>query len=423
MNPADQQISYVRYMMVIVLVGALLRLWGVASQPLIADEVGVAFSAVNYMENGQFGPTMWYHPNLRNIVVYLLGETFGYNPVSLRCTSLALGILTIPLTGAILRRMGGGVREALLASLLMALEEVHIVFSRQAIQETWTTCFFLAGVYLVLVYLQDGRRPWQLLTAGVLFGAGLASKSHAAFPLLVCLCSCAWLSFREKFWSRLAFEAVALTMVPVAIYLLTWLPWFARGYDLLDWIGMQQALLHKMTLHTGNPMDQPIDREAWQWFLRPMVYGNFTLSGQTPHITLSWSNPLVWLGVIPATLHQAWLGWKGGGGAAGLTGRLAPVVLFLVSYLPLALSSRPIWLLSSLAVLPFAFMVLARALVEGADSFSRGRRLLAGYVALAALVSLLAWPMATGKGMHYGYLTPFVERYRSVMEGGLERQP
>lgn len=416
MNTEHLNRHYTGYMIIITLFGALLRIWGVSSQPLLDDEVYVAFTAVNFMENGQFGPIMWYHPNLRNIVIYLLGEVFGYNPVSLRFTSLAAGIFSIPLTGAILLKIGGGRNAALLASLFMALEEVHIVFSRQAIQETWTPFLFLAGVYLVLMYLQDGKCPLPLLMAGAVFGAGVASKSHAAFPLLLCLVFCIWTSFREREWSRAALEISALAVVPITVYLLTYMPWFARGYGMFDWIEMQQALFHKMTTHTGNVMDQIIDREAWQWFLRPMVYGSFAMDGQTPHVTLSWSNPLVWLAVLPALVHQIWHGWRIRGNVAELTGRLAPVGLFLVSYLPLTVSSRPIWLLTALAVLPFAFMILARSLIEVAGSFGRGKEMLASYLVLVAIVSLLAWPMATGKGLNYGYLATFVERYRSVME-------
>jgi dolichyl-phosphate-mannose--protein O-mannosyl transferase len=135
-------------------------------------------------------------------------------------------------------------------------------------------------------------------------------------------------------------------------------------------------------------------------------------------VTISWSNPLVWLAVLPAMAHQIREAWKMrvAGDVAALTGRSAPVALFLISYLPLAVSTRPIWLLTSLAVLPFAFMILARSLADISGSYAAGKTVLAGYLVLVTIVSLLAWPMAAGKGMHYGYLAPFVERYRSVME-------
>lgn len=402
------------YLLAIVLCGALLRLWGVTSQPLLDDEVGVAFTAVNYMENGQFGPTMWHHPNLRNIVIYFIGELFGYNPLGLRCVSLLSGILSIPLMWGIVKRLCHDNATALLAAFLLAIEEVHITFSRQAIQETWTPFLFLAGIYLVIIYLRQGRSPLPLLFAGVSFGLGCASKFHAAFPLMACLAWCSWLSLRERRWQRLTFEFCALALLPLSLYLLTYSPWFARGFGLLDWLGMQQAIIHKMVTHQGNPMDQIIDKKAWQWFLRPMVYGNFVMAGQ-PHITLSWSNPVVWLLVLPATAHQAWKSWAERH-KEELFGRLAPVMLFIVCYAPLATSSRPIWLLTSLAVLPFAFMIVARFLVEISAGIRNGFRGLVAYCILLGVICALTYPLATGRGMHYGYLRPIVESYRSVME-------
>jgi dolichyl-phosphate-mannose--protein O-mannosyl transferase len=407
---------YTWLLVLIVLFGAGLRFWGLSAQPLLDDEVGVAFTAVNYMENGQFGPTMWHHPNLRNIVIYCSGELFGYTPLSLRAVSVLTGVLSLPLMAGIVRRTGGGRAAALLAALLLAVEEVHVVFSRQALQETWTPFLFLLGVYLVLRYLHQGEQPLLLMLAGISFGAGTASKFHAAFPLLVCLLYCGWKSVRERAWCRLLFELLSLSLLPFTVYLLTYLPWFARGYGMFDWVTMQQAIIHKMTTHQGNPMDQIIDREAWQWFLRPMVYGSFTMAKGMPFVTLSWSNPLVWLLVLPATLFQAWqmrVTWRSG---EDVRGRLLLVGLFVVAFLPLAVSARPIWLLTALAVLPFAFMLVARSLVEVAEGYGYGRKALIGYALLLCVMSLLSFPAASGKGLHYGYLAPMVERYRSVME-------
>jgi len=411
-----RDIAYSRWLLVITLCGALLRFWGVASQPLLADEVGAAFTAVNYMENGQIGPIMPHHPHLRDIVLFFVGTFAGYSPLSLRAFSLFSGILSIPLMAGIMRRLGSNHGTALLAALLLAMEQVHIVFSRQAIQETWTTFLFLLGVYLVLNYQKCGRKPHYLFLAGICFGAGTASKFHALFPLFACMLLCLWFSLRERVWMRAVFELVTLTVLPFTVYVLTFLPWFARGYGLADWVPMQRAILEMMVHHQGNPMDQIIDRQAWQWFLRPMVYGNFVMDGTTPHVTISWSNPLVWLLVIPATAFQAWHCLRERANPSSVVDRSVPLLLFGASYLPLATSSRPIWLLTSLAVIPFAFMILSRTLVEISESFTYGRRVLAVYLSAVVVVLLLAWPMAVGKGTHYGYLAPFVERYRSVME-------
>jgi len=401
----------------VLFLGFLLRIWGVAQQPPLLDEVNSAFAAINYMENGQFGPTMWYHPNLRNIVQYGAMEVFGHGPFALRGMSLFAGIVSIPLTGMILYGLTGNRGASLLAAFLLAVEQVHITFSRQTIQETWTTFFFLLGV-LSFIYYVKREKPWLLLLCGVIFGLGMASKFHALFPLLVCLAAGVQLAWKERSAARGTFIAACLILVPLTVYLLTYIPWFGRGYGLMDWVNMQQTLLMKMTTHRGNPMDQTIDIAAWQWFLRPLGYANFVFHEGRPFVTIAYSNPLVWLLVLPATVFQSWLLIRKKVAGEEARGVLFILVLFVLSYLPLAVSTRPIWLLSSLATIPFAFMVVALSITNWVKNVNWGKRALAGYIAVVLVSSAALYPLATGKGKHYDYLSPIVERFRPAFEGG-----
>jgi hypothetical protein len=66
--------------------------------------------------------------------------------------------------------------------------------------------------------------------------------------------------------------------------------------------------------------------------------------------------------------------------------------------------------LSSLAVTPFAFALVALA----AADLVRERRWRVGVglgLAAVLLVSLLMYPMSIGKGWHYGYLRPLVVKF------------
>jgi len=402
-------------LLAITLLAALLRLQGVADQPPLSDEAQVALSAGNYMDHGQFGPTMWYHPNLRNIVIHGLGSAFGYGPYALRGMSLFSGILSILVAGLLLQVLTGSRAASLLAAFLLAVEQVHITFSRQAIQETWTTFFMLLGVLLaVLAWKKD--RHGMLAASGIVFGLGLASKFHAAFPLMVVLCAGIFLSGKERSVPKGLFAVSCLVLLPLIVYLLTYLPWFGRGYDLAEWVRMQSVLFHKMTTHTGNPLDQVVDTSAWQWFLRPMGYANFVFAEGRPFVTVAFSNPVVWLLVLPATVFLAHGLLKERYPEQERQGIMLLLALFVVSYAPLALSPRPIWLLSSLAVLPFGLMIAAEAVVRWTQDAPWGRKALWGYGAIVLVTSLALYPMAIGKAKEYGYLHAIVERFRPPFE-------
>lgn len=399
----------------ILLLGIVLRMQGLASQPPFGDEVEAAFTAVNYMENGQFGPTMWFHPNLRNIVQYSMMGIFGHGPFALRGMSLFAGILSIPLAGMLVHSLTKNRTASLLAAFLLAVEQVHVTFSRQAIQETWTTFFILLAVLLFVGYAQK-QRPWMLVLSGVVFGVGTASKFHPVFPLLACLAAGLYLSWKERSLDRAVFVACALTLLPFAVFLLTYLPWFGRGYGLMDWVSMQKALLNTIATTHGSVNDQILDIAAWKWFLRPNGYVDFVFSGGRPYVTIAYSNPVVWLLVIPATITQILTVVRRKADTGEVKGIFFILLLFAISYLPLALSPRPIWLLSSLAVIPFAFMIVTLSIDEWVKKVAWGKQALIGYIALVLLSSAALYPMAIGESKSYRYLHSLVEKYRPAFE-------
>ncbi len=401
----------------IVIVAAAFRLYGVADQPLLSDEVEAAATALHYVQSGQFGPTMWYHPDLRNLLLWCVTEAFGQGPLALRSISLLLAILSVPLTGLLLHALTRDRTAALTASFLLAVDQVHVALSRQAIQETWTAFFLLLGTYLAVLAWQR-RSPWPLVAAGLAFGLGISSKFHALIPLATCATAGLVFAWRERSPSKAAWVTACLGVLPAVVFLLTYLPWFARGYGFADWLDMQRALLVKMAGHAGNPMDQVVDKAAWQWFLRPMGYAAFTFSTGAPLVTVAYSNPAVWLLVLPSTVFVARRAAASSAPAAdgSVGGTRFVLLIFLASYLPLALSSRPIWLLSSLAVLPFALMLVALAASHVLRAGAKARLALAAYGVLVVAIALALYPMSIGRGRSHAYLRPIVERFRPPFE-------
>jgi dolichyl-phosphate-mannose--protein O-mannosyl transferase len=391
-------------LMFITMAGLLLRLYGITGQPPTLDETQTALTAENYMELGQFGPTMPYHPNLRNILVHLSMKTLGAGAFGLRGFSLLFGIASIPLLGLIVFRLTSNSEAAGLSALFLALDPVHITFSRQSIQEVHTAFFFLLGILLVIMSMSDEKdsKWWLVPLAGIAFGLGLASKAHALFPLLVCIAAILYRALRRRNVTFAVFGILSLTILPFTIYLLTYIPWFGRGYDLSDWIFMQKALFEFMATHRGQPMDSMIDIEAWQWFIRPfMGYGNFTHFEGKPYVTISMGNPLIWMPVLPSAFYLIYRAVK------NKEGWLLNA-FFWVSYLPLALSPRPIWLLTSIAVTPFAYGLVGLAVSDVKKK--SGVKILYVYILTVLIASLMLYPMSIGRAWDFEYLRPLVER-------------
>jgi len=65
----------------IFLVAFLVRFIGLGSMSSFqGDEALHSVSAVNYSEQGYFGPDNWYHPPLKHILLYGSIRVFGDNP-------------------------------------------------------------------------------------------------------------------------------------------------------------------------------------------------------------------------------------------------------------------------------------------------------------------------------------------------------
>jgi 4-amino-4-deoxy-L-arabinose transferase-like glycosyltransferase len=399
------------------IVGAALRLYWLSDTQPTGDEYYTIAEAFDYMVRGHYGLEMWHHPKLRNILVFLAIKGFGANTEGFRAASLAFGILTIPLTGLVGRRLTRSDVAALLAASFVAFDAIHIELSRQAIQEVYMPFFLLLGIYLALRH-QEKKNMVLLVLSGVTFGLGLASKWHVAVPLaltlmlLVYLClKQAELSPFEKSAELLLYFAV-FVVLPLTTYVLTYYPWLLhRGYDLGELLFSQKLMFNENLVHKGaNPEMLLIqDHSPLLWFLRPVGFADFVMNGDEPVVVLGVSNPLVWLLTLPAVGYLAFrirtLNWQG----------VFLLALFWFSYLPFVLSRRLTGANTSLTVTPFAFMAVASAIMALLKDKPRRYRYIAIYVGAVLLISLPLYLLAIGKG--YGTLMqPILEMYRPPHE-------
>lgn len=393
---------------IVALVALVLRVVGLPGDLLTPDDAMVPVAALNYVEHGQPGPVMTFHPNMRNLLVYASTRLFGFGVLGIKGWSLLLGTLSVFVLGLIVHRLSQSLFASWVAAALLALDIVHISYSRQAIQEVHTTFFFLVGVYLVVECLVRGTwRAWRVLLpfAGVAFGFGVASKFHAIPPLLVSIGLVTYWCVRRRAFTRLIYVAACLVGLPFLIYLWTYYPWFGLGYSFGEWVAYQGALLEAMRTHTRAAIGFLAHNEPAHWFIRPfMGYADYSAWEGRERLAVAVGNPVVWFAVLPAVAYSL----------LRRRGRSSDIVLqlyFWTAYLPLALSSRPVWVLSAIAVIPFAFGIIAVVLDELRARFPRSVAL---YLAAALFSSVLLYPLASGRALEHAYLRPIVSRMGDV---------
>lgn len=416
--------KYPLLLTLIVLFAFALRVAWLADVPPNSDSVDSAATAFDYMLNGKAGGTMWHHPKLRNIVLYFSLNTFGGTVWGLYFPSILMGSLTVALMGVVIKRLSASSLAALAGAFLLAVDSVHIAFSRQAIQEVYMPFFTLLGIWLVLLYRDEGRRH-HLVIAGCSFGLGMAGKWYVLFPLVVTLAYMLWIlrnacELRKPEYREMVFLLFSLTLLPLSVYLLTYLPWIMHGgYGLPDLLELHRLMLDESTTHQGfNPLITENDTKPLLWFIRPAGFAEFVMQGNQPVIFVAVTNPLAWSATFPALFVVAYEAFK-----KRSMQLFFILALFVFSYLPLVSVQRPIWVHTALAVVPFAFMLVAYSIVILVGKYRKSSLWLLVYAAAVILTAVPLYMLVIGKGYHNSLLHPIAELYRPAGERQRMLQP
>ncbi len=115
------------------------------------------------------------HPPLAPFLLRLVLETFGQSLVAIRLLPALTGAGTLVLTGAIARRLGGGLWAQVLAALSLAVAPVFLVMSGFFSMNAFEALFWTACIYTLFIIIQDDR-PRLWLAVGGLIGLGLLNK-------------------------------------------------------------------------------------------------------------------------------------------------------------------------------------------------------------------------------------------------------
>ena len=354
----------------IVLVGAVLRFWGILhglADGLIyhADAHLATFSAWHLYLGGSFrearfgaahGVLSW----LAMEATDLAGRGLGYPPQwtfaligsVLALLTAVLGILTIPAV-YLLGAHAFGRRAGLLAAALLAVSPLHTFHSHYPYRDV---PMVLALTLTLAACVQLAARPSAVVYAGAAVGAGLTiALKPAGFVVTVPLAVALLLAWRRgrALWAPIA--AVTLLLA---------------------------ALVAMGLFRTGHSLSPLVGARELEFVVRALVRNQ----GPTP-----------WNGVARAVLIlRDWLGWPGllafglGFGTAVWRRRLADLILvaFLVpAFLAVAAIS---WMDDRFFVylVPPAVVLVARLLV-GAWDRARGRQLAPVAVVLVTLTLLI----------------------------------
>jgi dolichyl-phosphate-mannose--protein O-mannosyl transferase len=390
----------------VLLFAILFRFWGAFDfQGLIGDEEGFTLLSKSLMANGVGD---WKYAPLSDLILAASMKVFGDNPVGWRINGIVLGVATIFLVFLIARRLYAESPAPILAASLLAFDPFHIHFCRTITQETPVIFFFLLYLYLMLEFSENSRHT--LTCAGISLGLTIATKVYFVFAIPV-VASYAFYRQMQRcgtgrpYGNYLEF-IVKLVLLPVAIYLLAHILWLGRGHTLPELIQLKSDAFwifnHNFTFENAEILIQ--GGKPWEWFLKPFSFGHqLTPDGQYVRFAIQINNPLFRMMVMPALCIVLYQAIK-----AGRIQEFIPPLLFASCYLVPLLAKRPMNSYSALVLLPFAYLILARAVVIVAQKYACVQEASILFFCLVVASGCYLFPIAAG------FMVP-VELYRPVL--------
>ena len=221
----------------ILLLGAILRFWGLGSAEFFHDEGFYAFRSIGYLDyiqnDYQTTPIQWFkdlpalpwwthlsfhdHPPLFFLIQNIFFKALGDSLFIARLPSALAGIAAIYLAYLLAEKIFQNKILSLLPAFLLSVNEIHIWISRSSLMESFQIFLILLNIFLFFKFIEDYRR-WRLF--GIILGLSFLTKYTSVF-LLPAYGAYLLILHRDFFKRRELYFALglaALIFSPVLIY-------------------------------------------------------------------------------------------------------------------------------------------------------------------------------------------------------------
>ena len=350
----------------------------------VFDEVYHARTALQYLRGEP--PTEWVHPPTAKLLIALGVWRFGYHAWAWRLLPALAGIALAPVFFFLARRVLATERAALLATVLLLADGVYLVQSRTAMTNIFAVLFQVSAALFVLqAALGERLHAGWMTAAGLCLGLALSTRWTslwaAAFLGVVLLV----VRGRRVFGAReLLLTVLAFAVLPVWIYVLSYVPWMRQGHKLRELLPLQHAIWR---YHADLRATHPYFSKwyTWPWLYRPTWY-YFHQETCFVRGIVAIGNPALWWVSVPVSAWALVTGMK-----RRDPRRLFAGAGFFALYLPWGISPRTLNYSHYLfEAIPYACLTLGLLL----NQLWTGRRRpwALGYVILVWLMFLFFLP-------------------------------
>lgn len=388
------------------------------------DEIYHARTAYEYLES--YTPYEITHPPLGKGIITLGIRIFGFNPFGWRIMGALFGIAMLPLLYVFAKRIFKRTRYAAIATLLLAVDNMHFALTRIATIDSYSIFFIIAMYYFMYEYMQrsfNRDKFWKTLVplglCGIFFALGAATKwlcLYAAVGLCVLFFYTVFQRvqeyryakkhgmeevtkpFRKRLILTLLFCVLVFLIIPALTYCASYQPYAnaaGEGYGLKEiWENQKYMLNYHSNLDPDTVHPYSSSAYTWPFSIRPVFF--FWAQNAAPGMEgVIWcmGNPILWWGGIAAILYLLGRRKKDGVKDKGMP---LTIIAALTGFLPWVFVTREVFIYHYFAVLPFLIFLIVFTLRHLEQRGRWGKTLSISFVALCVLAFAMFYPANTG---------------------------
>ena len=277
----------------LIVVAGLAMHFSIINQPqdVMTDEVYYVNDARGIVNgDGELRPE---HPPLGQLLIAAGIALFGDTTFGWRFFSVIFGTAGIVFFYLICDRLGMSRRAALIATFLLAFENLTFVQASIAMLDVFSVTSMLAAFWLYL------RRSYALTGVAICLATLAKLTGGLALPVI----ALHWLLTRRD---RRDYFCLSMVLAPALFF--TTMPFFdaiITGYP-VDPIGRVTQLLSVSASITFNGPHHPFASRPWEWILRPDVMPYYWDPQYVAVISFS-----IGVLIIPVIIHMAWVTRQG----------------------------------------------------------------------------------------------------------------
>ena len=384
------------------------------------------------------------HPPLGKLIIALGVLIFGMNPFGWRFCGTLCGVLMVPLTYMMGKKMFKKSSWATLTSVIFTFDFMHLSQTRIATIDSYTAFFVMAMYYFMYLYISrsfynEGFKQTlpPLLLSGICFGLGAATKWQGIYAGLgLCVLFFVtlykrYVEFKEaekviKKSGKLNREetefmksitenfkpyatktvicgALFFVVIPFIIYFLSYIPAMNTESTGLSFFFKNQGNMFRY--HSTLESTHPYMSSWWSWPLdyRPLYAYNpnrmFIPEGTSMGIS-SFGNPFVWWLTIPVLIAAicALVSRKGN------TELKTMLAGFAAMYLPWVLVSRSSFIYHFFPCVIFVVLMIVYFAKQMYDKNPKIKKYIIAYAALVVILFVMFYPVLTGMPVPTDYV-------------------